>query len=320
MQHDPRKTRVALLSVLSNTVLTLLKLVVGVSIGSVSVISEAIHSGMDLLAAVLAWLAVRGSSRAADRKYPFGYGKLENLSGTIEAFLILLAAVWIVYEAVQKLWHHAAVETPGWGVLVMAISAGANFLVSRQLFKVGRETDSVALLADGWHLRTDVWTSAGVMIGLALMWLGHWLIPGVALHWVDPLAALVVAALVAQTAWHLTIAAGHDLLDASLPDEEADWITDLLRGREEVRGAHHIHTRKAGAMRFVECHLVLDRNLTVQDSHRLTDQLTGEIRHRYPLCRVNIHVEPCNPPHCKESCLEGCKLTEAERTVASRAV
>ncbi len=165
-----RKTRVAILSVASNSLLILLKIGVGILIGSVAVISEAIHSAVDLVAALIALFAVRTASQAADERHPYGHGKFENISGTVEGLLIFFAAAWIIYSAVRKLMHPGELETPSWGVLVMLVSAIVNIVVSRRLFKVGRETDSVALQADGWHLRTDVYTSLGVMLGLLVIW------------------------------------------------------------------------------------------------------------------------------------------------------
>ena len=172
---DKRKASVARLSVISNTTLMLLKLAVGLAIGSVSVISEAIHSGMDLLAAIIALFAVKISGKPADQHHPFGHGKVENISGTVEALLIFLAAIWIIYEAIKKLLNPQPLEDVGWGVAVMFVSAMVNIFVSRTLFKVGKETDSVALQADAWHLHTDVYTSAGVMAGLGIIWLGSFL-------------------------------------------------------------------------------------------------------------------------------------------------
>jgi cation diffusion facilitator family transporter len=164
-----RKTRVAWLSVASNTALVAAKVVVGLAIGSVSVLSEAIHSGMDLLAAAIALFAVRRSGVPADSDHQFGHGKAESISCLAEALLIFGAAGWIVYEAVDKLIHPRQIELASLGVAVMLLSSLVNWFVSASLFRVGRETDSQALLADAWHLRTDVYTSAGVMVGLSLV-------------------------------------------------------------------------------------------------------------------------------------------------------
>ena len=178
MDADKRKAAVATLSVVSNATLVVLKLAAGLLIGSVSVISEAIHSGVDLVASVIALVAVKQAARPPDAQHEFGHGKVENVSGTIEALLIFLAAAWIIYEAVKKLVHPEPIDAAAWGVGVMLVSAAANLFVSHRLFKVGKETDSIALQADAWHLRTDVYTSAGVMAALGLIALGRVVLPG----------------------------------------------------------------------------------------------------------------------------------------------
>ncbi len=313
MDPQNRKSAVAWLSVISNTSLVVAKFVVGVLIGSVSVISEAIHSGVDLLAAVIALFAVKTSHRGADEEHPFGHGKVENISGTVEALLIFLAAGWIVYEAVHKLLAPRPIEAVGWGVAVMLVSSLVNLVVSTMLFKVGRETDSIALQADGWHLRTDVYTSAGVMVGLVLLLVGERLSPGTNLLWLDPLAAILVALLIVRAAWKLTLESGRDLLDVSLPAGEMAWIRGHLRDcGDPVRGFHHLRTRKAGPKRFVEFHLVVEKDLSVEESHRISDAITHAIKGELAGSAVTIHVEPCNG-ECRPACLEGCLLPPEER-------
>lgn len=304
MDSTARKSNVALLSVISNSTLVIMKLAIGLMIGSVSVISEAIHSGVDLLAAMIALFAVRTSEQPADREHQFGHGKIENISGTVEALLIFLAAGWIIWEAVHKLLHPKPLESVGWGVGVMLVSALANMFVSHMLFKVGRQTDSVALQADAWHLRTDVYTSAGVMSGLALIWLAEVAFPGRHFHWIDPVAAILVALLIVKAAYELTIQSGRDLLDVSLPDDEEQWICDYLEQTSSVKGFHHLCTRKAGSERFIEFHLLVDPNMSVEESHRITDEITQGIRDQYKGSAVTIHIEPCDgncTPACPQS-------------------
>jgi cation diffusion facilitator family transporter len=196
----------------------------------------------------------------------------------------------------------------------MLVSSVVNLGVSKLLFKVGRETDSVALQADAWHLRTDVYTSAGVMVGLGLILLGQWLSPGTNLLWLDPVAAIAVALLIIHAAWSLTKQSGRDLMDASLPADEIAWIRTRLNGlAPAVRGFHHLRTRKAGAARFIECHLVVDKDLTVERAHNLADAVTRDIKARLSGATVTIHVEPCDG-QCRPACLEGCLLTEAQRS------
>ncbi|MEW6263636.1 MAG: cation diffusion facilitator family transporter [Thermodesulfobacteriota bacterium] len=312
-EADKRKQRVAWLSVVSNTTLVLLKITVGLLIGSVSVISEAIHSAVDLVAAVIALLAVRTSSQPADQKHPFGHGKAENISGAIEALLIFGAAAWIIHEAVRKLSHPEPLEAIGWGVGVMFLSSAVNILVSQMLFQVGRETDSVALEADAWHLRTDVYTSAGVMAGLGLIWAGERFFPDLNLVWLDPAAALIVALLIIKAAYDLTVKSARDLMDASLPVEEIKLIREHIDAfSPQVRGFHRLRTRKSGAQRFVEFHLLVDAGMSVDESHRITDQVAGALEEHYPDLSVTIHIEPCHGD-CEPECEDGCLLDKNDR-------
>lgn len=313
MDFQRRKTRVALLSVVSNSTLVIMKIVVGLMIGSVSIISEGIHSGVDLIAALIALFSVRTSGIPADKRHPFGHGKIENISGTIEALLIFLAAAWIIYEAVHKLMAPGELEAAGWGAAIMLISVATNIFVSHMLFKVGKATDSVAILADAWHLRADVFTSAGVMLGMAAIWLGPAVLPGVDLRWVDPVAAMLVALMIIKAAYDLTLASAKDLLDVGLPPQELTWINAIIEGhRPQIHGFHQLRTRKAGHFRFIEFHLIVDRHLTVETSHAITEDLTGHIEEHLPHSSVTIHVEPCDGS-CTQKCLEGCFLSETQR-------
>jgi cation diffusion facilitator family transporter len=310
---DRSKTRVAALSVASNTTLVALKVMVGLAMGSVSVISEAIHSGVDLLAAVIAFAAVKAAGKPADQEHPFGHGKMENISGTIEALLIFFAAGWIVFESAKKLSHQDPLESVGWGVGLMLLSAVVNFFVSRMLFKVGSETESVALLADAWHLRTDVYTYVGVMAGLALIWVGGLVAPGTDLRWIDPVAAIGVAVLIFKAAYDLTIESARDLLDVALTQEELTMIRGEISSlAPRARGYHALRTRKSGSERFAELHLLVDAGLSVDESHRIAEDATARLRGKFPKMRVTIHVEPCSGD-CKPHCIRGCLLGEDDR-------
>ena len=313
-EKDRRKSNVAMLSVLSNASLMTLKLVAGALIGSVSVISEAIHSGMDLLAAIIAFFAVRKSGKPADEDHPFGHGKVENISGTVEAILIFIAACWIIFEAIKKLRNPEPIDGAWLGIAVMLISVVANIFVSRRLFKVGKETDSVALIADAWHLRTDVYTSVGVFGGLVVIMAGGFVFPGADLRWVDPAAAIGVAILIIKAAYHLTVESARDLVDVGLPTEELEEVSKHIKAfAPTIRGFHHLCTRKAGACRFVEFHIRVDASMSVDESHRIADMITCSIKQHYPGTAVTIHIEPCNCTMSKDgSC--GCLLSENQRT------
>ncbi len=293
MELERRKTRAAALSVISNSLLVLLKLIVGLLIGSVSVISEAIHSAVDLVAAGIALFAVRKAGQPADQTHPYGHGKVENISGTIEALLIFVAAGWIIYEAIGRLVDPRPLERVGWGIAVMLVSTVLNIIVSQNLFNVARDGDSLALLADAWHLRTDVWTSAGVMFSLGLMWLGERVFVGTHFHWLDPIAALIVAVLILHAAYDLTKQSARDLLDWSLPPEEEQWIREYLDSLQpDVRGFHRLRTRKSGSRRFMDVHLLVNPDLTVRKAHDIAEAVEHHIEDYLPNCSVVIHVEP----------------------------
>lgn len=291
-----RKQRAALVSIVSNSSLVLGKLAIGLVIGSVSVVSEAIHSAVDLAASVVAYFTVRVSHLPPDEQHPYGHGKSESLSGLIEGLLIFLAGGWIIVEAVKKLRHGEGPEHLGLGVVIMAVSALVNWLVSRYLFKVGRETDSMALVADAWHLRTDVWTSFGVMAGLGLIVAGNACFPQVNLNWLDPVAAITVALLIFKAAWDLSSQAWHDLMDTHIPEGERNWMLEFLsQARPGVVGFHKFRTRKSGNVRFVECHLVLDRSLSFEASHAISQALSAAIEEQYPGTEILFHLEAGDP-------------------------
>jgi cation diffusion facilitator family transporter len=294
METQKQKVFVAALSVLSNTTLIILKLIVGVITGSVSVLSEAIHSGVDLLAAIIALLAVRKSSKPADQDHSYG-------------LLIFIAAAWIIFEAIRKLIKPQPIEAVGWGIGVMLFSSLVNIVVSHLLFKVGKKTDSIALQADAWHLLTDVYTSAGVMIGLLVLWFGEWFMPQLDWHWIDPVAAFAVALLIIKAAYQLTIQSIRDLLDVSLPPEEEMWVKNKIKEMyPQVRGFHNFRSRKSGATRFVEFHLMLDATMSVQDSHAVNDKIVREIKCQFKDSKVMVHIEPCDNNSCESKCLTSC--------------
>lgn len=288
---DPR-VGAAQISVASNAALVGLKLGAGIMMGSVSVISEAIHSGLDLVAALIAYFSLKQAARPADDRHRFGHGKIENISGLLEALLIFIAAAWIILEAYKRIVRGAHVESVGFGMVVMAISALANYFVSRYLFRVAKATDSIALRADALHLSTDVITSVGVFLGLGLMKLS-----GVQL--LDPLVAIAVALLIIKAAYELTSQAFWPLLDVRLPEEEERAIVEIIRRHEaDFVEFHELRSRKAGAERHIDLHLVVPRDRHVSDVHAVCDRIEEEIEERFPSSHVVIHIEPCER-HCE---------------------
>lgn len=277
------KTRTARLSVISNSLLIVLKVAVGVITGSVSILSEAIHSSIDLVAAIIAFFAVKVSGNPADDRHPFGHGKVENVSGVIEALLIFAASAWIIYEAIGRFMHPGETAALGLGVLVMAISAVVNTFVSRRLYKVAKQTDSVALEADALHLKTDVITSAGVAIGLGLIWITGW-------HVLDPIIALLVAVIIIYESWMLLRKAFSPLLDTALSQSEMKKLTGIL---EEMEVQYHdLRTRAGGHQRFVEFHLDVPAQETIETIHRQCDLIEEKLKREFRDISVIIHPEP----------------------------
>ncbi len=304
---DHLKQRTARLSVLSNTGLVLMKFVVGFAIGSVSIISEAIHSSMDLIAAVIAFFSVRKSAEPPDAAHSFGHGKFEDISGLVEALLIFVAAILIIYEAASKLLGHATGELQPemilFGIAVMGISALANWYVSHRLFIVAKESESIALESDAWHLRTDIYTSLGVFAGLILITLtGNPIF--------DPLVALCVAVVIMKAAYDLTKRSLTDLCDHSIPETDEKRIKEIICEHSSVyAGFHDLKTRRSGPEIFIEFHLVEPGNISVAQSHDLADHLESDLNTEYPRASITIHVEPCTEGRCNR-CGEFCTFNE----------
>jgi cation diffusion facilitator family transporter len=259
-------------------------MIVGIISGSVSIISEAIHSAMDLIAAIIAFFSVKVSDTPPDSRHNYGHGKVENISGVIEALLIFVAAVWIIIEAIKKITGDAIeLESIGLGSVVMLVAAILNTIVSRRLYKIARQTNSVALEADALHLKTDVYTSLGVAIGLALI-----MITG--LYWLDPVVAMLVALFIIRESYNLLKKAFLPLLDEAWKEEE---IGDLRNSLKSLKvNYHELRTRIAGNYRFVDLHIEIPAEVSVGDAHNYCDMIENELRNRYNNLNVTIHVEP----------------------------
>ncbi len=286
MKKPEKKVRVALLSIISNTVLIILKVIAGVLSGSVSIISEAIHSSMDLIASIIAFISVNISSKPADKDHPYGHGKIENVSGVIEGLLIFVAAFLIIVEAVKKLLHPTEISEAGIAIAVMVFAAIVNIVVSSILYKTAREEDSIALEADALHLKTDVYTSLGVGAGLLLIKL-------TGLNYLDPVVAMFVALLIIKEAWSLCSCAFGPLLDTSLCDEDEKRIKDVMeKHKEEILDYHELRTRKSGKVKYIDFHLTVREGLTIRESHALSDKIEEEIEESLCNTNINIHFEP----------------------------
>lgn len=281
------KQKVARLSIISNTLLVVLKLVVGIYTGAVSIVSEAAHSAVDLVASMVAFYAVKTSSKPPDDNHDYGHGKIENLSGAIEAVLIMLAAAWIVYEAYEKFKLAHAPSFVEYGIMIMVFSVAINYWVSGRLMAVARKTESHALEADALHLRADIWTSIGVLVGLAI-------IKFTGLAWLDPAIAIVVAAIVFKAGYGMTKKSLYELTDVSLPPEEEAEIEAIIKSHPEVIAFHQLRTRRSGSYRLIDMHLILNKNMHLDKAHSVCDEIEADIKAKLGLCDVVIHLEPCD--------------------------
>jgi len=284
---DAPRARPALLSIVSNTVLILLKVVAGSITGSVAILTEAMHSAIDLVASLVAYVSIRKADVPADAEHPYGHEKMENLAAAIEGMLILVGSGVIVFEAVRRLINGGEVENLGFGIAVIAVSMVVNLIVSSYLYRRARETDSPALEGDAAHLRTDAATSAAVVVGLILVQVtGE--------EWVDAVVALGVALVILITGLRIISRSGRVLVDEGLPAAELGVISETVRtfGPQGVAGFHKLRARRAGPRRHVDLHVQFRTGTTLEAAHRTAHALQDAIAGRVRNADVLIHLEP----------------------------
>jgi cation diffusion facilitator family transporter len=286
-EDDRLKARAAWVSIAANGVLIAFKLVVGVISGSIGIISEAVHSATDLVAAVIALVSVRQAARPADRRHLYGHEKVENLSGVIEGGIIFAAGVAIVVEAVQHLISGETLDHIPLAIAVMLVSAAVNIGLTAYLSAAARRTDSPALRADAANHLTDVYTSLSVTAGLVL-------IEVTGRTFFDPVLAIVVAVLIMWTAWRIVSSSTRVLLDEALPDDELAVVRATVaehRG-ELIIGYHKLRARQAGAKHLIDLHITVPSDMTVAAAHQIAEHIENDIAERLPHTEVLVHIEP----------------------------
>ena len=281
------KSGAAALSIASNSILIALKLAAGAITGSIAIITEAIHSLIDLVASVIAFISVRKADEPADEEHPYGHEKVENLAANIEGMLILVGAAVIVYEATHRLVAGSSVDALGVGIAVMGISVVANLIVSGVLSRQARAHDSAALEGDAAHLRTDALTSLGVLVGLALVE-----ITGTAAF--DSITALLVAGAIVWAGLAIIRRSSGVLVDEALPGAEMDRIEAAIATARtpEVAGYHKLRARRAGRRRHIDFHVQYRSGTTLERAHELAHQMRDSIEAEIPQAEVLIHAEP----------------------------
>jgi cation diffusion facilitator family transporter len=281
------KSGAAALSIVSNSVLIALKLAAGAITGSIAIITEAIHSMIDLVASVIAFVSVRKADEPADEDHPYGHEKVEPLAATIEGLLILVGAGIIIYEATHRLVEGAEVKALGVGIAVMAFSVVANLTVATVLSRQARAHESLALAGDAAHLRTDAATSAGVLLGLGLVE-----VTGAVAF--DSITALLVAVAIVVAGIRIIRRSSGVLVDETLPRDELDRIEAAIastRG-EEVIGYHKLRARRAGSRRYVDLHVQFRSGTSLERAHESAHEMRDAIVAELPTAEVLIHVEP----------------------------
>nr|MDH3085754.1 cation diffusion facilitator family transporter [Bacillus velezensis]WEY82101.1 cation diffusion facilitator family transporter [Bacillus velezensis] len=279
-------SKIAFLSVISNSLVVMLKIVVGIITGSVAILSEAIHSFLDLIAAFIAFISVRISKKPADTGHPYGHGKVENLSGTIETILIFAAGIWMIYECVQKLVNLAPVHLPVLGIVVMLAGALINLIVSKFVKREAEKVNSVAMKSNALHLLTDVYTSLGVAASLLVVTVTEWYI-------LDPVIGMVLAMYIIYEAFKLMKEAFPPLIDTRLSEEEEKTILKIIETfQQEFIEIHDFRTRRSGPQEYIDFHLVVASHVTIKDVHDLCDRIERDITNEFKQAQVMIHPEP----------------------------
>jgi cation diffusion facilitator family transporter len=291
-REDREKQSAALSSLLAAVGLTAFKFVVGALTGSLGILAEAAHSGLDLVAALMTFLAVRVSGRPPDRSHLYGHGKVENVSALFETFLLAVTCAWIVYEAVHRLiYHRGEVQVTAWSFAVMATSIAVDASRSRMLMRAARKFNSQALEADALHFQTDIWSSLVVIFGLIAVKAAEWF-PGLGfLRSGDAVAALGVSAVVMWVSFRLGRRTVDALLDTA-PSGMEERIAAAVEAVAGVRNCHQVRIRYSGPRLFVDLHVLLDGGQTLSEAHELTETIETVIREVAPGADVTVHPEP----------------------------
>ena len=286
MRLETQKKFAAGLSITSNTLIIITKIIAGMVSGSISIISEAIHSFSDFLASILTFFAVTRSAEPADKEHPFGHGKYEDMSGFIEGGLIIFAGLYIIYESSSKLISGYTMEAESMlGIYVMAFAVLANFLVSRYLFYVAKKSDSVSLRADAEHLQTDIFSSLGVLAGLVLIKLTGYTI-------LDPIIAIIVAVIILKAGFSISRETLNNLLDGSISTEDIEKIETVLKNNTVIKGYKNIKGRKSGQYKEIELTILFNPDMKISCCHNICDQIENDIKSELGNVTTTIHAEP----------------------------
>ncbi len=278
------RMRAARLSIISNTGLVIVKIAAGLVTGSISVLAEGIQSTVDILASLMIYASLRVAKRPPDKSHPYGHGTFENVSSTAQVLLILASSAFILYQAYQRLLQ-PRMPAVDWGIAAMGLAVVVDLAVSSHILRVARQSESLALEAEAQHLRSDMYASAGVLLGLMTVRFTGWA-P------LDPIMAALLTFVVIVTAIRLMGASLRPLLDQSLPAAEVAKIRRALEADDRVMGYHKLRTRRAGTQRHVDVHILVDDNLTISQAHAIGEDMERALQKTLPNLDAVVHVEP----------------------------
>ncbi len=281
--------------------LVIFKAVVSFVTGSISITAQAVDSVLDLFAVGITFFAIRMADKPADEEHPFGHGKVEGIAAGIQAVLIFGAGGWIIYTSVDRIINGFEIEMSEAGIAVMVVSVIASILLSRHLRKVARTTDSLALEASAQNINADIYSALGVLAAMIIIRITGFSI-------VDPIVGILVSVLILKSAFEVFRNSTKDLLDNRLPEIEENVITTCIEEHTHLHaGFHKVRTRKAGNQRFVEFHLMLPKNMSIEEAHSMADHIEHDIGERLNNISVTIHVEPCDT-ECEQCRIHSCSI------------
>jgi cation diffusion facilitator family transporter len=284
--------------------LILLKAVIAWLTGSISVAAQATDSLLDLVAGIVTLLAIRIATKPADEEHPYGHGKVEEIGGVVQGILIFIAGGLIIYSAVRRIVEGATIELPEAGIGIMGISIIVSILLSRHLIKVARNTGSIALESNAHNIAADVYSASAVLIGLLIVRFTN-------LNYIDSIIAIGVAIIIFAIAWRTIYKSFSGLVDTRLSPEQETIIRNCLEVyKNQVAGFHELRTRRAGSQRYIDLHLVIDKEISLEQAHEICDQIETEIKDRLLEASVTIHIEPCDDK-C-EQCSAICSRRQSE--------
>lgn len=280
------KSRTALVAVVTATLLCASKATVGIFTMSLAVLASAVDSLMDIAASGITLFAVKTAEKPADHEHQFGHGKIESIASLIHAIFIFAVTIWIIKSAISRMMHGYQLQSEGVAIMMMAMTIPVSYWLTRKLKKTGSREDSLALKTDSLHYATDVWTALGILIALLIE---HFLkIPNA-----DPIISILISLYIIRSAFHLGYDAIAQLMDMALPETTQRIVKRcILTHCNEVKGFHHLRTRKSGSASMIEFHLEIDKHLSFEKAHAITEEIISEIQKEIPNSTITVHSDP----------------------------